>query len=610
MTGKLFSIYTFSSLVFFQVAAADESNRWWPLQAAPRAVVRTAPQLLSESQDSSPREATHMLVQSLAGLAAQAVNAGKLDELVWVNTSQEAYEHYLKATVHRLGLEQRGEFTPWQLLERYRDQGIVRGYVLYRFDRSLGRAYRQRESRDDSVNVATTMAGLLQGVLIDESQVAQAEQLGLRQLFDARDKPADWCLSHQSEQLNRRLLLIQDPKEPRNRDMAIAHRCIVGFGQDEPIPTMMQWLAPLSPIMGWNVGDEFTATEMATRYGHFQTASNFATNLTFLSAASEQTEPKHLDTLDPESIDYNRGRHFVSFFMTDGDNVQWTLGNFLSSRDRTYWDNPLHGRFPFGWTTCTGHLAQLCPPALDLLTQTKPLGTSLIEYNGGYYYPDLFGASRLEPDLLRRHARRMAFHQARSGIALLGFICHRVASEDARRAYQVFAEEIPGLTGMISVQYAPYEGGGGEVYWVADRTGAEIPVATPRFSIWGNTRSPGAGTPAKVACLIDQQAATAQSQGKRSYSLVAVHAWSKFREAAGDDEQAENVPQDGREGVRGLAPVAWCIERLGPEITVVSPEELIWRMRNERRSSVTPTTPDRSLRYRAKNNANNGVNEQ
>jgi hypothetical protein len=593
MTSKLVLIYLLISLVLSQKAVAAESNRWWPLQAAPRALVTTHWQHFdAQATDRShavaiERDAARMLVQSLAGLAAQAVNAGKLDELVWVDTEQESYDGFLESTLQRLHLEHRGEFTPWQLIERYRDQGIVRGYVLYRFDRASGSPYQLRDAMDHSVNVATTMAGLLQGVLIEESVVAQAKQLGLRQLFDARDKPADWCLTHHGDQLNRHLLLVQDPKEPRNRDMAIAHRCLVGFGLDEPVPTMMEWLAPLSPIMGWNLGDEFSATEMATRFGHFQTASNYASNLTVLSAASEQAETTPLHNLDPESIDYDHGRHFVSFVMTDGDNVQWALGDFLKSPSRPYWDNPLHGSFPFGWTICTGHLTQLCPPALDALAETKPYGTSLIEYNGGYYYPDLFGSSRSEPDLLRRHARRMAFHQTRSGIALLGFICLRVASEDASRAYHVFAEEIPGLSGMISVQYAPYEGGGGDVYWVADQTGAEIPVVTPRFSIWGNTRSPGSGTPAKVARLIGQHAATAQTKGTKSYSLVAVHAWSKFRQASGDDEQAENVPHDSREGVRGLEPVAWCIERLRPQIKIVSPEELIWRLRREHQNSVT-----------------------
>lgn len=64
-------------------AAADE-NRWWPVQAMPKGLVRLQNDL------PAPRASCDMMAQSLAGLAAKAVNEGRADEMVWVGTDNSA----------------------------------------------------------------------------------------------------------------------------------------------------------------------------------------------------------------------------------------------------------------------------------------------------------------------------------------------------------------------------------------------------------------------------------------------------------------------------------------------------------------------------------------
>jgi hypothetical protein len=56
------------------------------------------------------------------------------------------------------------------------------------------------------------------------------------------------------------------------------------------------------------------------------------------------------------------------------------------------------------------------------------------------------------------------------------------------------------------------------------------------------------------------------------------------KQAPGADENAENLPQErapAQGGVRGYAPAVWCAERLRAGIRVISPEELVWRIRME-----------------------------
>src|SRR6266566_2349861 len=72
----------------------------------------------------------------------------------------------------------------------------------------------------------------------------------------------------------------------------------------------------------------------------------------------------------------------------------------------------------------------------------------------------------------------------------------------------------------------------------------------------------------------------AKAVEKPRYDWVIAHAWSYFRKAPGADENAENLPASNpSSGVRGYTPVTWCAERLPANIRVISPEELIWRIR-------------------------------
>src|SRR6476619_289112 len=86
-------------------AAAADDARWFPRQPAPKGIVRT----ISEDQFPEPRLATRMMVQSVAGLAAKAVNDRRCDELVWVTTGNADVERwYTRLVGRRPPLEVRG----------------------------------------------------------------------------------------------------------------------------------------------------------------------------------------------------------------------------------------------------------------------------------------------------------------------------------------------------------------------------------------------------------------------------------------------------------------------------------------------------------------------
>jgi len=561
---------------------AQTSDCWFPSQKAPRSVIHVQ---LPDSSNPDDRHIAHILAQSVAGVAAKAVNLNKSNEMVWIepdSSLSKNYDQWYSATVDRLNIKEVGTIKIWEIIRRYHDQGIINGYILYSYDRSKGAYYEKRQDINSSVNVATTVAGILNAILVEESQKNQALKLGLRELFDARGRTLQWCLDSYADNLNKHILLTVDPKIGNNRGLAIAHNIAATYGAGPDTERFCKWLTPPGAILGWNCSDEMSQTRLVTEYGHFQTATNWAMNLPFLSAGSENLIIRKVKNVDPALIDYDDPRHLVCFIPSDGDNLQYLMGGFCFNPD--YWANPLHGEFPFSWTSCTALLVQACPGTVNYLADTQPEGINLVEHGGGYYYPDLF--ARKQPNrlaVLTQHARRISTQLNRTGVKVFSFICKDVQSQEAQNAYAVFAKEIKGLVGMIAFQYYPYDGGNGRIFWVKNAKGIEIPVVTATHSIWANAYWPRGGTPAKIARLIKKRSEEKRGT-EENFSVVATHAWSYFQEAPGDDETAENIPHDApahvkRKGHRGLAPVKWCIERFGEDIKVVSAEELMWWLR-------------------------------
>ena len=570
-------------------AAPSGEARWWPVQKMPKALI-----LLEQNDFPPPRVSYEMVAQSVAGLAAKAVNEGQGDELVWIGTGSAKDQAWLaRLLVRHADVEMRGVVGLWNLIDRYAKKGIIKGYILYKSDDSEGEINQHRSGMNCSVNVATSLAGLLDGIIVDEKIEAQAKAHGLTNLMDVRDKTQAWCFENYRDQFNSRMVVTQDPRKPHVRDLAIAQMAFVTYGYDEPTPAVMKWLTPLSPILGWNGGDEFKTTEMSTRWGHIQTATDWCSNLPVLMAGTERAEQPKVPSVDPQAFDWNDQRSAVSFVSTDGDNVQWFQGNFFRGGDgASYWGNPERGKIPFGWSCCFSQLAQLCPEIIDYAIATRSPNDGFIEWGGGYYYPDLFGANRPDRwELLARQARRTWAMMKKNNMEMIGFNLAKYDSPDARKAYEVFASQTDGLLAIFVFQYSPYEAGAGETFWVKDKNGIELPVITARYSIWehsnGRERS---GTPAKVAREIKQTVEQTPRDSLPRYDWVITHVWSYFKKSPGADENAEDMPQEkqgSKVGVRGYSPVVWCAERLSANIRVISPEEMVWRIRMKHDPSQT-----------------------
>ena len=392
------------------------------------------------------RGPTHATVESASGLAAAAVRRGELDEMVWITTDNPNQRLAYDLLVQRLKPEDRGELAPWDLVRRLKDKGAVKGYVLYR------RGGRRRGNA--SINVATSVAGPLRAIIVDESLEGRAKELGLPMLLDARDKDSKWVFEHYRDRLNRRIAMFQDPAKPHARDYAVAHDVICLYGSGEVEKQVLAWLEPLSPILGWNGGDEADNARLFSQYGHFNTATDWAINLPLLSAGARDAAPARLP--DAKIAAPADDKPVVSFVMSDGDNLQWMTQNFFRDAQPRYWDNPHRGGFPVTWTLCLANMRQAAPDLLRYVADTIPPNATAVEFGGGYYFPDRFGEKRDEPDLLAKQARKTWANMQAVNSDVLCLIFDDLMGDKARAAMKVYAREMPGLKGILAMDFYPY----------------------------------------------------------------------------------------------------------------------------------------------------------
>ncbi len=121
-----------------------------------------------------------------------------------------------------------------------------------------------------------------------EELESEAKARGLRLLLDARDKTAGWCFTQHQARFNRRLLCEQDPRKPNIRDLAIAQRAFTVFraGGSAAGGPRNGW-SRFRRFSGVNGGDEFANTDLTSRLGDIQTATDWCMNLPVLMAGTE-----------------------------------------------------------------------------------------------------------------------------------------------------------------------------------------------------------------------------------------------------------------------------------------------------------------------------------
>ena len=146
------------------------------------------------------------------------------------------------------------------------------------------------------------------------------------------------------------------------------------------------------------------------------------------------------------------------------------------------------------------------------------------------------------------------------GIKVLHVMAKDFSDPKGREMLQAFVDANDQLEGITGVEYNPYTGGQGEVFWFTNKKGYDIPLITTKYMLWQ-----GLSEPVETARDIKEK----EPSDASSFSTVAVHAWSTF------------------DGKRASDAAVMMADELEERFHIVSVQELIWRLRMAKRRDQT-----------------------
>lgn len=318
----------------------------------------------------------------------------------------------------------------WALLERF--AGEVRGVVLYE------RAWTETPALKPLINVVTTACGLDDLVpLTPELYAALPAATRPPVVWDARGRwghgreALAWSVSEQLPRCSTRAIMHNQIHQPNlaNLDYAVAHRLFVFMsalydGTREELrqyERILTHTAPCTPILGmaylermggWpiNYFGEGTMFYLAGELGKYFLYTMSAGNLSYHSGIEHAPRQK-----PPPAIALERGKIYVCFFSSDGDNLSWSQ-NFRLVVD----GHPSRGRYPLAWSFAPA-MAYLCPDIAQYYYDRAPQGERYVGSGGGLgiqaytHALSLFGC-RLEPEA-RAAAREQYLALTRAAFA-------------------------------------------------------------------------------------------------------------------------------------------------------------------------------------------------
>lgn len=272
----------------------------------------------------------------------------------------------------------------------------AKGYIIY------------DDAIPDTVNVATTMAGIYDGIVVHPNDVKWVEKFkipklkDLRGLFKDRYEAYQWAYENLWPLCDHRMLVPMSPGPPvcthnpmqvAARDYVVALKLFVHYlnpqisRELDLFVNLLKDMPDNVPILGWYEEDEGKTVELASTYKKFVVVMthhygplSFA-NPTVWSGIKFGPEPRfEQPPLRLEKLGYKK--IYVTFYITDGDNLQWDINM------KSFWDDPNRGKVPIAWTI-SPFLLDVSPLMVRYFAETmSPNDTFISGPSGaGYWYP-------------------------------------------------------------------------------------------------------------------------------------------------------------------------------------------------------------------------------
>jgi len=538
----------------------------------------------------------HLLAQSLQGLSFLAVAEGKSKTAVWMDDPAGRRSYAVsKAALEEMGIREIGRSDAVALAAIQHDATAPAAGWTGR-DGSPSYVLTDLRNNPESGNVATVAAHVYQAIIVDVRDSAYYNAHGYAMQYDASKKTVADAWHEFKDRCSNDALVLMPVNTGELRSYAIAHRLFVlnlnkvqgqpEYGQNGALfGEILAWLNPGAPVLGWEqgVGEDVFVKE-ATRYGHPLVPYDWGYNTDFTALRYKHRQKGTVKADNPKNYVYDSAKRYVSFYLSDGDNIQWMMNSFESPH---YYSNPdiRETKMSFGLPIFS--LSMIAPAQLDNLIARQDAASTLMEnFGGGYYYADEFGSQSDRKERLTEIARHTAAHMRQRNCKVLGLFALDCRSDAAKEAYQAYITANDQLEGIVVVQYDPYAGGNGEIFWFPNAEGYDIPVVTVRYSIWNfKENQSNQGTPAYIASQLN-------SLPTPAFSVVCVHAWSGFADIGDSDDP---IAETSGRSIVGASAAKQCMKRLAGGHAVVNTQELIWQVRMHYRREQTTAYLSRDM---------------
>lgn len=538
MRFRLLHAFVFSAVLLGGATAPayNETNQsYFPILKPPTSLLvaktwsdGTTPPI-ALSSDANAARAQFILLESLAGLLLK--HGEKTGVFIEANANHRLLLHDL---AQRRGLSYSYVSAPatvWTIVDQFAAK-FGTGYVRC----NIG-------SNPDSLNVARMAAYKYDAVIVDAAiePVAQARRMNIR--FDASDKDDQWFRTNWWPEWP-----IKDLAVEQNNNPALLGDlgCLNDYAAATGVPVFFDGAATAlrsaflseleldSVLVGWPLFDELEFTTLNSQNNVSLAAANWCFDLALLSSFRDPGKLPLKQATCPGVQPLETNVHYVSFVFTDGDNVQWMHNGFLVNTQ--WWASPHRGQIPVGWGI-SPTLRDLSPTVLERLyadaAGRRPANDVFCAMSPiGYCYPALMSAQARATN-----AARLNRYLQDIGSDIL--IVLDKSGFETPSVYEAYFRQ-PALNAIFYWDaFGDYAKYAGAVRWTGRK-----PLISAFTSLWG------ANGPAQVADKLKQRSKNPSSTD--GYSLVAVHAWS-----------------------HGVDSIRQCMQLLGPDMRVVTPDVLV-----------------------------------
>lgn len=455
------------------------------------------PKFLYVISESDMTSSEQTMVATLQGIVAT-----QSDKQIYIITPKEPdYETWLNDLKSNCKVKYKVLKDPWKLVRKF--SSFVDGYVLY------------NGTTSPSINNACTVASLKNAIAIDESLEAKVINYGISNLIeDCRNTDKYWAYNNLWDSgLNHSIVIELSPdKTMALRDYAITAKALVFYENDVKDDSLRKnifsSLNNNSHCLGWGP-DEHTNVSIASTYGVDVIAADWSYNLSVLSSYPlwVQTQKSTPD------IPGEDGVHYVTFIMSDGDNLQWLLGSNYSSKN--WYGSPYRGNFNLGWSLSPS-LYYLAPTVFNKYYESA----SFSKYNdnflvppsgNGYMYPSKFPLHKLDSytKILNDYMEKVDQHNV---LILDDDALYRKDLWDKYTCHK-------NIDGLFYLNYAKNNSYEGEITWSNNK-----PIVACRDLLWGGLED-GVTVIDNINKRIELGYTDITSPD--SYTFIYVHVWSK-----------------------------------------------------------------------------------